>query len=156
MVNNKLHAAIILEDDVELEAQFKSKTESLYNKDPINYDWPDVLLLGHCHTSFRNLDHENHHPIRTVRAFACTHSYVVTYSGAQKLLKYLDHNPFHFEKAVDNALEILQQKGLITIKALVKPISRQLPRALINDDNVSGTVSMFDSSYLFNYVLFDF
>jgi hypothetical protein len=51
IVENKLRNTIILEDDVEMERDFKRLTENLIPI--IEREKPDILLLGHCTTKLK-------------------------------------------------------------------------------------------------------
>jgi hypothetical protein len=140
IVDNKLKNAIILEDDVEMDRNFKSLVEDLMPF--IQLEHPDILLLGHCNTQLKS----GKLPIIPVeKKLNCLHTYLVTYKGASKLLKHLykeGNSKISKEMArlaTDESIGYLNSKGYITVWALRDVITRQLSRAYLGDFKSSAS-----------------
>ncbi|KAJ7159687.1 hypothetical protein C8R46DRAFT_1001914 [Mycena filopes] len=141
-------AALILEDDVDIEADVKERLRSVWNLLPP--DW-DIVFLGHCWSN------ESHYPAlghRFPRAPAtvssttthlhpsnrplCTHAYALSPAGAQRLLQHLTYPRFAYSRAIDHALAWLVWSGRLRGFSVVPSVVVQ--RKIGGSDVMLGTM----------------
>ncbi|KAJ7715382.1 hypothetical protein B0H16DRAFT_1339939 [Mycena metata] len=144
-------AALILEDDLDIEADVKARLLSVWSLLPA--DW-DIVFLGHCWsneshypalgpTNFRFRQnapaasatlqtqlHPSHRPL-------CTHAYALSPTGAHRLLNHLSHPPFAYSRAIDHALAWLVQSGRLKSFSVVPSVVAQ--RKIGQSDVMLGT-----------------
>ncbi|KAJ7046165.1 hypothetical protein C8F04DRAFT_1387788 [Mycena alexandri] len=144
-------AALILEDDIDIEANVKARLLSVWSLLPA--DW-DIVFLGHCWSNeshypalglahFRFLKnaptapstpqthlHPSHRPL-------CTHAYALSATGAHRLLLHLTHPPFAYSRAIDHALAWLVQSGRLKSFSVVPSVVAQ--RKIGESDVMLGT-----------------
>jgi GR25 family glycosyltransferase involved in LPS biosynthesis len=131
ILKSKLSAVIVVEDDVELEVEFKKKMEDIYQS--MDYQWPEMMLIGHCYASFK----DGNSTVRDVKSFACTHAYLITLQGVKKAIKYLEHDSLELKRPIDLALDQLNVKGKLNVKGVYQPLARQLPRSFVKGFTVT-------------------
>ncbi|KAJ6511616.1 hypothetical protein C8R47DRAFT_1296827 [Mycena vitilis] len=142
-------AALVLEDDVDMEVDIKERLLSVWNLLPP--DW-DIVFLGHCwsneshHPAFESTTHTAHaiypsrlRPLRdaapeppspdlhTTRLHPsygplCTHAYALSPTGVNRLLLHLTHPPFAYSRAIDHALAWLVQSGRLRAYSVVPSV----------------------------------
>ncbi|KAF8139360.1 hypothetical protein K438DRAFT_1880077 [Mycena galopus ATCC 62051] len=128
-------AVLILEDDVDMEADIKERLSSIWSLLPS--DW-DIVFLGHCWSNeshypplgyvaepLHNFDlpsststtllHPSHGPL-------CTHAYALSPTGAKRLLLHLMHPPFAYSRAIDHALVWLVRSGRLNSFSVVPSV----------------------------------
>ncbi|KAF8174137.1 hypothetical protein K438DRAFT_1849467 [Mycena galopus ATCC 62051] len=128
-------AVLILEDDVDMEADIKERLSSIWSLLPS--DW-DIVFLGHCLSNeshylplgyvaepLHNFDlpsststtllHPSHGPL-------CTHAYALSPTGAKRLLLHLMHPPFAYSRAIDHALAWLVRSGRLNSFSVVPSV----------------------------------
>ncbi|KAF7340469.1 hypothetical protein MVEN_01967200 [Mycena venus] len=140
------NAALILEDDVDMEADIKERLSVIWNLLPS--DW-DIVFLGHCwsnesfypplghisppsphlHTSFTTKLHLSHAPL-------CTHAYALSPAGAKRLLRDLTYPRFAYSRAIDHALAWLVQSGRLNSFSVVPSVVVQ--RKIGESDVMTG------------------
>ncbi|TFY59301.1 hypothetical protein EVG20_g7840 [Dentipellis fragilis] len=145
--------AIILEDDVDMEWDIQSRLEALWPALPV--DW-DIVYLGHCwsdeslNAALRTTSPppspdlaSNLHPTHSSRsslhpsvAPKCTHAYVLSRSGARRVLLHLRHPPFAYSRAIDQALAWLVRSGRVRAFSVVRSVVVQ--RKKVASDVMSG------------------
>ncbi|KAA1468342.1 hypothetical protein DENSPDRAFT_911568 [Dentipellis sp. KUC8613] len=147
--------AIILEDDVDMERDIQARLEGLWPALPV--DW-DIVYLGHCwsdeslnpalHTSSSPPPPSpdvaaNLHATLSSRsslhpsvAPKCTHAYVLSRSGARRVLLHLRHPPFAYSRAIDQALAWLVRSGRVRAFSVVRSVVVQ--RKQVSSDVMSG------------------
>ncbi|KAF7319021.1 hypothetical protein HMN09_00238300 [Mycena chlorophos] len=116
------HPTVILEDDIDMEADVRKKLAGLWGSLPT--DW-DILFLGHCwsNESFHPaLSHQAQTNIHPSNAPLCTHAYAISPTGAARLLLYLTHPPFAYSRPIDRALAWLVQSGLVRAFSVVPSV----------------------------------
>ncbi|KAF7367757.1 hypothetical protein MSAN_00839700 [Mycena sanguinolenta] len=118
-------ATLILEDDIDMEADIKERLSSIWSLLPA--DW-DIVFFGcvgalacHCwsnesyypaleytlsrqSTPLSTAFHPSHAPL-------CTHAYALSPAGAKRLLLHLTYPPFAYSRAIDHALAWLVRSG---------------------------------------------
>ncbi|KAJ3536590.1 hypothetical protein NM688_g6816 [Phlebia brevispora] len=119
--------ALILEDDVDIERDIRGRLRYLRDYLPEN-QW-DILFLGHCwsneayHPAIATLtiSDARHRGTTLHPSFApkCTHAYAVSRSGAVKLVQHLQHPPFAYSRALDQAFAWLVLSGRVKSYSLV-------------------------------------
>ncbi|EIM92044.1 uncharacterized protein STEHIDRAFT_46292 [Stereum hirsutum FP-91666 SS1] len=126
--------AVVLEDDVDIEWDIGKRLNEVWSALPD--DW-DIVFLGHCwsdesqYLPLRTISTVSYHhnrgpklfpysfgvPFRTETALhpsvapKCTHAYVVSHTGARRILLHLRHLPFAYSRAIDQALAWLISSG---------------------------------------------
>ncbi|KAF8174118.1 hypothetical protein K438DRAFT_1849404 [Mycena galopus ATCC 62051] len=121
-------AVLILEDDVDMEADIKERLSSIWTLLPS--DW-DIVFLGHCwsndspcpplgyasepshdfdlpSSTSTTLLHPSHGPL-------CTHPHALSPAGTKRLLLHLMHPPFAYSRAIDHALAWLVRSGRLIV-----------------------------------------
>ncbi|THU88367.1 hypothetical protein K435DRAFT_680030 [Dendrothele bispora CBS 962.96] len=135
---------IILEDDIDMEADIRQRLETIWDSLPI--DW-DILFLGHCWSD------ETHYPALSPRlqpqarssfhetpmdpgyrskysypslhpsyAPKCTHAYALSPNGARKILAHLSYPPFAYSRAIDQAFAWLVKSKRIKAYSVVPSV----------------------------------
>ncbi|KAJ7676924.1 hypothetical protein DFH06DRAFT_1428833 [Mycena polygramma] len=142
-------AALVLEDDVDMEVDIKERLLSVWDLLPL--DW-DIVFLGHCwsnesyHPALEpatHTTHANYSPrLRSLRDAAteppspdlhatrlhpsygplCTHAYALSPAGVKRLLLHLTHAPFAYSRAIDHALAWLVQSGRLRAYSVVPSV----------------------------------
>ncbi|KAF8143296.1 hypothetical protein K438DRAFT_1876361, partial [Mycena galopus ATCC 62051] len=128
-------AALILEDDVDMEADIKERLSSIWSLLPS--DW-DIVFLGHCwsneahypprgyvaeplhdfdlpSSTSTTLLHPSHGPL-------CTHAYALSPTGAKRLPLHLMHPPFAYSRAIDHALACLVRSAWLNSFSVVPSV----------------------------------
>ncbi|KAJ7232443.1 hypothetical protein B0H12DRAFT_1145362 [Mycena haematopus] len=122
-------ATLILEDDIDMEADIKERLSSIWSLLPA--DW-DIVFLGHCwsnesyYPALRNALsrqsvslsptlHPSHAPL-------CTHAYALSTAGAKRLLQDLTYPPFAYSRAIDHALAWLVRSGRLNSFSVVPSV----------------------------------
>ncbi|KAK7468278.1 hypothetical protein VKT23_002788 [Stygiomarasmius scandens] len=143
--------SIILEDDIDMEADIRQRLDSVWSLLPI--DW-DIVFLGHCWSN------ETHHPaispffnITNDLAFSpttpqnklphidpkkhsypslhpsyapkCTHAYALSPQGARKILAHLTYPPFAYSRAIDQAFAWLVKSKRVKAFSVVPSVIAQ-------------------------------
>ena len=155
-------AAMIFEDDVDMEKDIDQQTHALWRTLPA--DWDIVFLGERCTT--RNTGGTKHHPghcwsderrgiplaspIVSATEFPppshsrlyastnpkCTHAYALSRIGARRLLLHLRHPPFAYSRAIDQALAWLVESG--RLKSFSAVPSLVVQRKISKSDVFSG------------------
>ncbi|KAI0757477.1 hypothetical protein C8Q80DRAFT_1133858 [Daedaleopsis nitida] len=123
-------AALILEDDVDMERDIDARLQDVWQILPA--DW-DILFLGHCWSNEsrypalrdRGSKTSGRYPKMAVHpSFApkCTHAYALSASGARKLLLHLLYPPFSYSRALDQAYAWLVQSGRLRAFSVVPSV----------------------------------
>ncbi|KAF8193500.1 hypothetical protein K438DRAFT_1828653 [Mycena galopus ATCC 62051] len=107
-------AALILEDDVYMEADIKERLSSIWNLLPSDWDIPshDFDLPSSTSTT---LLYPSHSPL-------CTHAYALSPAGTKRLLLHLMHPPFAYSRAIDHALAWLVRSGRLNSFSVVPSV----------------------------------
>ncbi|KAJ3715202.1 hypothetical protein C8R42DRAFT_681972, partial [Lentinula raphanica] len=127
---NHEHISIILEDDIDVEKDIRSRLRRIWNVLP--NDW-DVVFLGHCWsdesfwpalthpvlTGVWNTLHPSHSP-------RCTHAYALSPPGARKILAHLEYPPFAYSRAIDQAYAWLVSSGRLKAYSVVGSVAVQV------------------------------
>ncbi len=119
IIQNKIQVCTIFEDDVHFHPNWSELAFKYYENTPKNFD---LIFMGNqideCITTPKKVQ-----AINNCSAF-CLHAYIITYQGAQKLLKYLlhwDYNTPDSEKYVGHPLT-----GLFAIDIMIKNIQDRM------------------------------
>ncbi|KAK7052379.1 hypothetical protein R3P38DRAFT_2603710 [Favolaschia claudopus] len=129
-------AALILEDDVDMEVDIHARLAAVWGLLPV--DW-DIVFLGHCWSnesyfpaleppasaSSRSSPTPSPTPLNTLHpshAPLCTHAYALSPSGAQRLLHDLTYPPFAYSRAIDHALAWLVQSKRLNAFSVVPSV----------------------------------
>ncbi|TFK28407.1 hypothetical protein FA15DRAFT_753526 [Coprinopsis marcescibilis] len=161
-------ATLILEDDVDMERDIHKDLRYLWPFLPS--DW-DIVFLGHCwsnesfyppissvyrHDSgrlvtltstqsppFFNISSRRHqlHPSRSPK---CTHAYVLSHTGARRLLLHLRHPLFAYSRAIDQAFSWLVESGRLKSFSVVPSLVVQ--RKVRKSDVMNGVGSAWRES----------
>ncbi|KAJ7088418.1 hypothetical protein B0H15DRAFT_908519 [Mycena belliarum] len=133
-------AALVLEDDVDMEVDINARLLGVWNLLPP--DW-DIVYLGHCWSN------ESLFPalgppgaptrLHPSRAPLCTHAYALSSAGARTLLLHLTYPRFAYSRAIDHALAWLVQSGRLKSFSLVPSVVIQ--RKVGRSDVMPGTGS---------------
>ncbi|KAJ3506450.1 hypothetical protein NMY22_g17246 [Coprinellus aureogranulatus] len=160
----KSSVTLVLEDDVDMEQDIDSQLSYLWNFLPP--DW-DIFFLGHCWSneshhpaiSIPSPKHNHSHAFDSNAALSsegstpslqsishrlhpsfapkCTHAYLLSHTGARKLLLHLNHPPFAFSRAIDQAISWLVSSGRLksfsAVPSLV--VQRKISKSDIKDDS---------------------
>ncbi|KAJ1955699.1 hypothetical protein IWQ62_005472, partial [Dispira parvispora] len=122
IVYNHLDHALILEDDVDLEMDVVKLAQDKLQHLP--KDW-DLFYLGHCSTGkYVGPIYNAEHGIRILHGGWCTHGYMVSQKGAQKLLGLLAQP----DDAIDAMIAGLGMKGRLETYAAEPSIVAQIRR----------------------------
>ncbi|KAF7325797.1 Translocation protein [Mycena kentingensis (nom. inval.)] len=122
---HKQVATLVMEDDVDMEVDIRARLGRVWEALP--QDW-DMVFLGHCRSN-----ESYHSPLPTNRqvhstrlhpsnAPLCTHAYVVSPSGIERVLAHLTYPPFAYSRSIDRALAWLVQSGRIKAYSVVPSI----------------------------------
>ncbi|CAG8855722.1 34803_t:CDS:1, partial [Gigaspora margarita] len=120
IIKHGYESALILEDDVDFELNIDSIITDTFKLLPSNWD---LFYLGYCSYEERNghfvdgQDNSATYKLYRSTLPTCTHGYVVTRAGAQKLVKMLVPMP----KTLDARLAELNRIGDINSYSLVPP-----------------------------------
>ncbi|TFK81726.1 hypothetical protein K466DRAFT_462253, partial [Polyporus arcularius HHB13444] len=120
-------AALILEDDVDMERDVRGRLREVWSVLPD--DW-DIVFLGHCWSNearypalrARGAKASGLYPKMSVHpSFApkCTHAYAVSPAGARRILLHLLYPPFAYSRALDQAFAWLVQTGRLRAFSVV-------------------------------------
>ncbi|KAI0252699.1 hypothetical protein BJV78DRAFT_1308598 [Lactifluus subvellereus] len=145
IANGEDEAALVLEDDVDIERDAKVRLQALWIALPS--DW-DIVYLGHCwsnESQFPPLSRISLqlpsgrmarsalHPANTPK---CTHAYALSRIGARRIVAHLRHPPFAYSRAIDQALAWLVQSGRLRAFSIVPPVVAQ--RKIVYSDVTPG------------------
>ncbi|RPD58512.1 hypothetical protein L227DRAFT_654874 [Lentinus tigrinus ALCF2SS1-6] len=121
-------AALILEDDVDMERDIRERLRDVWSVLPD--DW-DIVFLGHCWSNEARYPAlrpkgksqvSGLYPKMSVHpSFAprCTHAYALSRAGARRILLHLLYPPFAYSRALDQALAWLVQTGRLRAFSVV-------------------------------------
>ncbi|KAJ7641462.1 hypothetical protein FB45DRAFT_738962 [Roridomyces roridus] len=113
--------SMILEDDVDIDGDIREQLSAVWHLLPT--DW-DMIFFGFCwadETRYTGMDAgiplDGSEPPR-IRLFPsneplCSHGYAVSPIGARRLLRFLNHPPFAYSRAIDQCFKYLIAHGLI-------------------------------------------
>jgi glycosyl transferase family 25 len=121
IVNSNKDYGLIFEDDIEIPNNiYKLMNIGLNKINKIDPNW-DMYLLGYiC------IDCDIKKSYIIPRRFWCTHSYVITKRGAEKLLKYLDpSNGNLLSRQIDSAMALLIKDNKLKVYGVNPPICNQ-------------------------------
>jgi GR25 family glycosyltransferase involved in LPS biosynthesis len=168
-------AVLVLEDDVDIERDIKPRLQALL--DALPNDWDIVYLgklknsrvctiangtAGHCwsdETRFsplRNISsqlsngHTTWSALHPASSPKCTHAYMLSRTGARRVIAHLRHPPFAYSRAIDQALAWLIQSGRLRAFSIVPPVVVQ--RKIAVSDVMPGLGSAWRDE-LYNGVL---
>ncbi|RUS27345.1 glycosyltransferase family 25-domain-containing protein [Jimgerdemannia flammicorona] len=119
MIKNDDQSALILEDDIDAEANIERRVNEM--RPHLPKDW-DAWFLGHCHgKEWRGkvLGHPNLHVAVQPQ---CTHAYAVSRKGARKFLNVLAE----IDRAIDKTIRNKYREGQLKIFSVQPPITGQL------------------------------
>lgn len=148
IANGKDEAALILEDDVDIERDVKWRLRVLLGALPIDWDivylgkskYPETwtkanaVTIGHCWSdesqvpTLRNVSLRlptgrialsGLHPASSPK---CTHAYMLSRIGARRVVAHLRHPPFAYSRAIDQALAWLIQSKRLRAFSIVPPV----------------------------------
>ncbi|KZT64019.1 hypothetical protein DAEQUDRAFT_733160 [Daedalea quercina L-15889] len=154
--------SVILEDDVDMERDIHDRLREVWRSLPD--DW-DIVFLGHCwsnETYYPALDNPEHGRPDTLRfrtalhpSFApkCTHAYALTRTGARRLLLYLQHTPFAYSRALDQAISWLILSGKLKAFSVVPSLVVQRKIGRSDIDTSGGGMGSLWRDHLDNGVL---
>ena len=74
----------------------------------------------------------------------CTHAYVLSRTGARRIVVYLRHPPFAYSRAIDQALSWLVQSRRLRAYSIVPPVVVQ--RKISGSDVMPGLGSAWRST----------
>jgi len=140
-------AALILEDDVDMERDIHARLKHVWAYLP--EEW-DIVFLGHC------CSEENFYPaldftgnsttttdkmmhLHPSRSPWCGHAYALTRAGARRLLVHLRHMPLAYSRPIDAAMSMLVEKQRVKSFSIVPSIISQ--RKCLISDIADGTRS---------------
>ncbi|KAI0063247.1 hypothetical protein BV25DRAFT_1786125, partial [Artomyces pyxidatus] len=148
-------AALVLEDDVDMERDISARLRALWDALPDSWD---IVYLGHCWSNESALpalrvisshalapldsDTSTSIPARNLTALhpsvspKCTHAYALSRAGARRVLAHLRHPPFAYSRAIDQALAWLVQSGRLQAFSVVPPLVVQ--RKVAGSDVMPG------------------
>ncbi|KAH9060780.1 hypothetical protein EDB87DRAFT_1789626 [Lactarius vividus] len=152
VANGEREAVMVLEDDVDIEHDMDKRLQALWGALP--RDW-DVVYLGHCWS-----DESQHPPLRNISlrlpsgrmawsalhpasAPKCTHAYVLSRTGARRIVAHLRHPPFAYSRAIDQALSWLVLSRRLRAYSIVPPVVVQ--RKISGSDVMPGLGSAWRS-----------
>lgn len=115
IANGDKHYGIIFEDDVNIPKSFHKLSSDVVNSIP--GDWDILLLSCHCITCKRQQIYSK------VDKFIWLHCYVVTKSGAKKLVEILNSKPI--EQQIDSELSDLAEDKVLKIYCVNQSLSTQ-------------------------------
>ncbi|KDQ52982.1 hypothetical protein JAAARDRAFT_61563 [Jaapia argillacea MUCL 33604] len=117
--------SVILEDDVDMEWDIKSRLAEMW--DALPNEW-DLLFLGHCwsnETYYPPLVHPSSHQVTHIHPShrpKCTHAYAITTLGARRALLHLRYPPFAYSRALDQAYAWLVESGRLKAFSVVPSV----------------------------------
>ncbi|KAJ6568985.1 hypothetical protein B0H19DRAFT_939192 [Mycena capillaripes] len=125
--------ALILEDDVDMEADIKERLLFVWSALPL--DW-DIVFLGHCwsnesyYPALKRPANRTSHPfiltqLHPSRGPLCTHAYALSPAGAKRLLLHLTYPRFAYSRSIDHALAWLVQSGRLNSFSVVPSVAVQ-------------------------------
>ncbi|KAN0138518.1 hypothetical protein V8E53_003506 [Lactarius tabidus] len=152
VANGEHEAVLVLEDDVDVERDIDRRLQALLGALP--RDW-DIVYLGHCWS-----DESQFPPLRNIslrltsgrmtssalhpaNAPKCTHAYVLSRTGARRIVVHLRHPPFAYSRAIDQAFSWLVQSQRLRAFSIVPPIVVQ--RKISRSDVMPGLGSAWRS-----------
>ncbi|KAH8992105.1 hypothetical protein EDB92DRAFT_1797781 [Lactarius akahatsu] len=152
VANGEHEAVMVLEDDVDMEHDMDKRLQALWGALP--RDW-DVVYLGHCWS-----DESQFPPLRNISlrlpsgrmassalhpasAPKCTHAYVLSRTGARRIVAHLRHPPFAYSRAIDQALSWLVLSRRLRAFSIVPPVVVQ--RKISGSDVMPGLGSAWRS-----------
>ncbi|KAF8143308.1 hypothetical protein K438DRAFT_1994029 [Mycena galopus ATCC 62051] len=109
-------AALILEDDVDMEADIKEQLSSIWSLLPSD---SDIVFLGHC---WSNEPHTSTTLLHPSRGPLCTHAYALSPTSTKRLLLHLMHPPFAYSRAIDHALAWLVRSARLNSFSVVPSV----------------------------------
>ncbi|KAK0197907.1 hypothetical protein F5146DRAFT_1017437 [Armillaria mellea] len=124
---------VILEDDVDLEKDIRSRLDRVWSYLPD--DW-DMVYLGHCwgnetyYPALTPSTSPNESQLHPSKKPKCTHAYAVSPLGARRLLLYLTHPPFAYSRAIDQAYAWLIKTERIKSFSLAPSVAVQMKNDL--------------------------
>jgi len=120
MVQKGHAAALILEDDIDIEFDIEKILAPQWSHLPA--DW-DIVYLGHCHSQeYRNNPLQSAPRFRVTHHILCTHGYAVSRKGARKILKLLRSADYAYSKPIDHGLKDLVQQHLLKSYSAYPPL----------------------------------
>ncbi|KAJ6602370.1 hypothetical protein B0H10DRAFT_1823111 [Mycena sp. CBHHK59/15] len=142
-------AALVLEDDVDMELDIRERLLSVWSLLPP--DW-DIVFLGHCwsNESYHPALESSNHTEQTLpsappfyltrlhpsRAPLCTHAYALSPTGARRLHFHLTYRPFAYSRAIDHALAWLVKSNRLKSFSVVPSVVVQ--RKILDSDVTEG------------------
>jgi len=96
LIDTGLPYLMVFEDDVVLEADFTASLRHSVLSLPVSWD---IFYLSSCYTK---LGAFVRHDVRQVKRALCTHGYVISSKGAQKIMQKA---ALHSEKPIDHMLD---------------------------------------------------
>lgn len=114
IIENNIDICTIFEDDVHFHPNWDNLAFNYYNNTPKNFD---IIFIGN------QIDTSNKLIINNLSTY-CTHAYIITFKGAQKLLRYLlnwDYYSKEIELCVGHKLT-----GLFCIDIMIKNIQDRM------------------------------
>jgi len=163
IANGKDGAALVLEDDVDIERDLKWRLRALLGGLPDDWDivylgestnsraqaWTTVNdTVGHCWSDesrfppWRNISlrlpsgHTTLSGLHPASSPKCTHAYMLSRIGARRVIAHLRHPPFAYSRAIDQALAWLIQSGRLRAFSIVPPVVMQ--RKIVVSDVMPG------------------
>lgn len=171
---NAHDVALILEDDVDMERDIRKRLHNI--RDDLPQDQWDLLFLGACRSNSRQrrdiyvptwlghcwsneeyhpaiatlaLPHSNHRASTLHPSLApkCTHAYAVSRAGALKIVQHLQHPPFAYSRALDQAYSWLIVSGRVQSYSIVPSlvVQRKITASDV-DAGESGVGSVWKDS----------
>ncbi|KAI0271626.1 hypothetical protein BC834DRAFT_860482 [Gloeopeniophorella convolvens] len=159
IANGSQEAALVLEDDVDMEIDTGKRLQALWGALP--GEW-DIVYLGHCWSDEAQLP-----PLRSISlrltngrltssalhpasAPKCTHAYALSRTGARRIVAHLRYPPFAYSRAIDQALAWLVESGRLRAFSVVPSVAVQ--RKVTGSDVMPGLGSAWRDG-LYNGVL---
>lgn len=118
IILNNIQVCTIFEDDVHFHPEWNKLAPYYYNNTPKNYD---ILFIGNQLDDKR---YTNNIPIVNHLSTFCTHAYIITIEGAQKLLTYLLTWDYYSKINTEYAGHPLT--GLFCIDIMIKTIQDRM------------------------------
>ncbi|KAF8907711.1 hypothetical protein CPB84DRAFT_1822468 [Gymnopilus junonius] len=135
-------AALILEDDVDMEKDIVKQLRSLWPLLPPRWD---IIFLGHCWSDERkgrllmqntSIEVPPYPQLYTSSSPKCTHAYALSRIGARRLLLHLRYPPFAYSRAIDQAFSWLIESRRLNSFSIVPSLVVQ--RKIEKSDVVPG------------------
>lgn len=161
IANGKDEAALVLEDDIDIERDVKMRLQPLL--DALPSDWDIVYLgtstscqawtapdgpAGHCWSNESQFPSLRSITLRLpsgrmavsglypANSPKCTHAYMLSRIGARRIVAHLRHPPFAYSRAIDQALAWLTQSGRLRAFSIVPSVVVQ--RKVVVSDVMPG------------------